>query len=129
MNPSEAIRGLSVAIRNLDARIRAVENREPKATIATSVPVLSTGWTNAGTPYVSAGYWRDSVGSVMLQGRVIGGAFPSTIFTLPTGYRPAGTQQFAQGNTLIEVRVDGTVRTVSGSGAVSLDGIIFRTTG
>jgi len=57
-------------------------------------PAFAGSWTN-GSP--SVGFWRDGSGVV----QIVGGAFisslsatVSTIFTLPVGYRPAGTMIF-----------------------------------
>lgn len=127
-DPAFIIRQLSTAIQNLDRRLRIVENREITAG-ATTAPTPEAGWSNAGAPYALVGYWKDLAGTVNLQGRAIGGAFPSVILTLPEGFRPPGTLQFQQIGNVVEVLSNGQVRTVSGSGAVTLDGISFRAAG
>lgn len=127
-DPAYIVRQLSTAIQNLDRRLRIVENREVTAGVTAS-PTLGAGWSNSGAPYAPVGYWKDLAGTVNLQGRAIGGAFPSTILTLPENFRPPGTIQFQQIGNVVEVLANGQVRTVSGSGAVTLDGITFRAAG
>ena len=62
------------------------------------------------------GFWKDTVGVVHLQGSVAGS---EANFTLPSGYRPAGTAVFDD----VTVTEDGVVTI---SGPTALDGITFR---
>lgn len=115
------------AIVNVDDRLRDVENKKP-ALQAWQVPAFGTGWSNIGGNYAGLAYWKDPWGVVHLRGRVTGGAFPSVIFTLPVKYRPENYLTFYvhSGGTVIEIRTDGTVNTVTGGSPVSLDVITFR---
>jgi hypothetical protein len=57
-----------------------------------TVPVLGTGWTDAGTPYQPVGYIKDADGWVSLRGRLKAGTGTDAVaFTLPAGYLPGGT--------------------------------------
>ena len=120
-------RKLAQIITNLDARLRAVENREPRS-IATTVHTPTLPWADAGPPYVPVGYWKDQAGTLSLQGRVIGGTFPSTIMTLPVGARPSGTITFGlDNNNVVQVLANGEVRAVSGNGGpINLDVVYYR---
>lgn len=122
----DPIRELTEAIRNLDRRLRKLENAEPSL-FGGEVPALQGSWVNTGAPYPNAAYWRDASNQVWLRGRVQGGAVPSTLFTLPEGYRPIGTRSFATAlGDVIEVDTAGAVTVVSGASPVSLDGVTFR---
>lgn len=60
-----------------------------------TAPTLGTGWSNAGSPYLSVGYIMDSEGWVTLRGRLKAGTGVDQVaFTLPEGYRPGGTSVF-----------------------------------
>jgi hypothetical protein len=93
----------------------------------TDEPPFTPGVSASGGSNLAPGFWKDGVGNVWLQGSVDGAA--GVIFTLPEGYRPAGTARFrapaAGGATTVEIDADGDVST-SGADPVSLDGIAFR---
>jgi hypothetical protein len=96
-------------------------------------PTLLNSWANA-VNRETAGYLKDAQGFVRLKGTVTGGGYGSgsgnTIFTLPAGYRPSAPVVYAAsaGGAFAQVviGVDGSVLPVTGSGALSLDGISFR---
>lgn len=122
----DPISELTEAIRNLDRRLRKLENHEPSL-FGGEIPVLAGAWVNTGGVYPNAAYWRDASNMVWLRGRVQGGAVPSTLFTLPVNYRPIGTRSFATSlGDVIEVDTAGVVTVVSGASPVSLDGVMFR---
>lgn len=93
---------------------------------------FQNGWQNYGGTFNTAGYFKDSQGVVHLKGLVRNGAIGTTIFTLPTGYRPAGRELqvvATNPNTAgrVDILSDGNVQAVAGnSGWLSLDGITFR---
>lgn len=94
------------------------------------------GWTNYGSVYTAAGFWKDASGEVHLRGTIKSfggpGALSPEFFYLPDGYRPAGTRQFVATNcsggiVTIEIEPDGAVRTPSPSNScTAFDGIAFR---
>jgi hypothetical protein len=96
----------------------------------------SNSWVNYGSSNPTAGYRKLPDGNVQMRGAIKNGTTSdgTTAFTLPSGYRPTGRILFAvKGTTpgLLEFSaVDGTVKVYSltGSGELSLDGIIFPTT-
>jgi hypothetical protein len=91
---------------------------EPVSLIgATDKPPFGAGFSANGGADLAPGYWK-AAGVVWLQGTVAGG--PGTAFTLPTGYRPAGTAHYGD----VAVEADGDV--VVPAGPTSLDGIAFR---
>lgn len=81
-------------------------------------------------------YWKDASGVVHLEGNVarVSGTDPAAMFTLPPGYRPAGTARFVVAPPSKDVDADATIQVVeiTPGGAVvaadsfSLDGITFR---
>lgn len=97
---------------------------------ASGQPAFENGWTNdnAATE-ATAGFYKDPFGVVHLKGRVANG-INAGIFTLPAGYRPgkkvAELAPTNGGAGIIELRPDGSVVPIYGSGLFSLDGITFR---
>lgn len=95
---------------------------------ATVAPTLAGTWTNLGAGQTAAGYFKDPFGIVHLQGAITGGG-TDTIFTLPSGYRPAAYQEFgASCNNLFGlVTVDSAgVVACTVHGDIVLNGITFR---
>lgn len=105
---------------------------------AATAATLLGNWVNLGAPDESARFWRDPYGHVYLQGAVDNNvdASPSTILTLPVGYRPANRLVFpgidGAGNLVrLEVEADGDVIMATGTpaNATYLNGIKFRAEG
>lgn len=120
------VQALMRAIENIDRRLRKIETSEG-ALFDGFTPTLSGAWTSTGGAYPSAAYWRDNQNIVYFRGRIQGGAVPSTVFTLPAGYRPFGTRTWATAlGDVIEITAAGVVTVLSGASPVSLDGIIYR---
>lgn len=86
------------------------------------IPVLGgvgfqNSWSNYGFGYVAAAYLLDSFGFVHLRGNVKGGSIGgATIFTLPVGFRPTGSEFL-------------TVASGSGTGTYTLARIIITSAG
>lgn len=98
-----------------------------------TAPTLINSWSNFGSTYAPAGYYKDSRDVVRLRGLVKGGAAGSNMFVLPTGYRPAFREVYLVfcGAMMMQARIDidsnGIVQFVSGSSDyVSLSNIAFR---
>ena len=101
---------------------------------AAGAPAFQNGWTNYGSVFNTAGYFKDSMGIVHLKGLVRGGTIGinRAIFTLPAGYRPEKeelhpviTSETAMGR--LDIETDGKVVAYQGSPSwYSLDGITFR---
>ena len=100
-------------------------------------PILGNSWANAtGTPTLTpAGYFMDSLGIVHLRGSLTGGALATTMFVLPTAYRPAYRHQIAVATRdtsvvlfgKLDVFADGSVQIGAGGVfRVFLDGVSFR---
>jgi hypothetical protein len=96
---------------------------------------LKSGWSNYGSSYSPASYWKDRNGVVHLTGLIRGGTNTSgtTLLTLPVGYRPANSELFVQHSdtTDRDVRVDvvasGDVNIQETAGGwVSLAGMSFK---
>lgn len=124
----DTIAQLVQSIAQVNAKLVAFMNRE-RSLQSWVAPTLINSWANSGGAYATAGYWKDPWGTVHLRGRVTGGGFPTDVFVLPADYRPQYTQTFAVPGTtagVIDVEADGSVRTISGSGFVTLDAISFR---
>lgn len=95
-------------------------------------PTFQNSWASVGSPYPDAGYTRDPWGWVHMRGRIDSGASATVAFTLPSGFRPVGTQVFiSEGSTTpaqISIASNGQVTpTVGGAGIwVQLDQVRFR---
>lgn len=93
---------------------------------------LLNGWVNFGAPFNNAGYYKDPQGRVFLKGLVKSGSISTTlpIFTLPVGYRPAGSEVIVTISNgaigRITVQADGDVIAENGSNVwFSLDNASF----
>jgi hypothetical protein len=102
---------------------------------ASIAPTYAGSFVNAGGGRKAGGYWRDHVGYVHLEGAVSGGAVaPTTIFTLPAGYRPTATQTFfvnnvsLGGGAQVQIASTGVVTLETGAAGniISLSGIYFK---
>lgn len=96
-------------------------------------PALAPGFRNFGAGYAPAGYEKDTLGFVHLRG-VLHCSAGGTPFTLPPGYRPGTTVEFAEadgGNTsVLTVQSFGAVQSACASHfSVGLDGIVFAAAG
>lgn len=96
-----------------------------------TAPTFLNSWINNGSGYNNAGFYKDEFGIVHLRGLVKSGTMQASIFTLPTGYRPAAREFFGTvSNALfgsVYIDPDGSVVPWSGSNAwFSLDGITFK---
>lgn len=120
-----------------DALLELAAFLEPEAQHligAAGEPIFQSGWSNFGSGYHTAAFYLDPFDRVWLRGVIAGGAVPSTVFTLPVGYRPTARVIYpAIDGTAgapaaqIEINTTGTVRVpVGNSVLVSLDGISFR---
>lgn len=98
---------------------------------ATGQPAFENSWVNFDTTFQAARFWKDVVGIVYVEGLVKSGAIPTTIFTLPAGYRPDKAHVFSalSNNAVgrVDVGPDGKVVAQVGNTAwISLSGISFR---
>lgn len=94
---------------------------------------FTNSWTNFGSGWQTAAFWRMPDGWVHLRGLIKSGTIGSSAFTLPPGYRPVLSEPFvcisngAVGR--VDVLTDGTVvPSVGNNTYVTLSGISFRTT-
>ena len=88
-------------------------------------------WVNFGGTNEPANYYKDAFGRVWIGGVVKSGVVPSTIFTLPSGYRPQYAMIFAVVSNnlfgIVTINPDGTVVANTGNNTYfSLSGISFR---
>lgn len=96
-------------------------------------PTLLNSWVNLGSSYSAAGYCKAEDGVVRLKGNVKSGSgIPTTIFTLPDGYRPSEILSFSVESNgafgAVQISTNGNVQaTVGSTTRLSLDGISFRT--
>lgn len=101
---------------------------------AKGAPVYENGWAPPDASVERVSFYKDPWGIVHLQGSAYRSAGPDTdtIFTLPAGYRPAGTlwtTAYGDGGSAayIEIRSDGEVsEAFAGQDFVGLTGISFR---
>lgn len=128
-------------------RLDALETNDPWHTVgAAGEPAFAANWQNTGGSNRKAGFRRNSLGDVELAGWLSTTAAvtaPSTIFTLPAGWRPdanvilgrsAGNSGGSQVAISIVVNTNGTVQLTSFAGSVQwgnvgLEGISFPLVG
>lgn len=98
-------------------------------------PTLLNGWTNFGSGYETAGYYKDALGFIHLKGLIKSGAMGTAAFVLPSGYRPSYRKMFpvltSGGIGRVDIDTEGNVLIINygtaANGYVSLDGIVFNT--
>ena len=96
---------------------------------------FANGWSNFGSGYAPAAYWKDEDGIVHLEGLMKGGTLGIAAFVLPPGYRPAANRIFPVFSNstigMIQVLSDGSVQPMAvgtaSNASYGLDGISFRT--
>jgi hypothetical protein len=124
---------VKTAVDDNNTRITALETITPVA-----APTFFSGWSNVGGSWMTAGYWKDSMGIVHIRGLVrMAPGTAGNIFTLPAGMKPSANTQFPSrcgDNKLcyIVVNSNGNVDFGTTAGAtpdisVTLDGISFDT--
>lgn len=121
--------------RKLNLRDVIAFGREPnfRAVGGTGQPAFTNSWTNYGSGWAPASFWRDPLGFVHLRGLVKSGTVGNAAFTLPPGFRPKESESFVVMSNgavgRVDVLTDGTVTPASPSSNtwVSLSGIHFRT--
>jgi hypothetical protein len=95
-------------------------------------PTLLNSWTNYGSGFYDVQYRKTANGHVQLRGLVGGGSVNTTIFTLPTGYRPLKRALLSTisntGVARVDVHTTGNVDLISGGTTfVSLDTLFVNT--
>ena len=97
-----------------------------------TAPAFQNSWVNYDTTYNSCGFRKDALGYVHLKGLIKSGTIGYTIFTLPSGYRPAkryllSTSTNPNAYARLDIQVTGNVDPITGSkDYYSLDGITFK---
>lgn len=97
-------------------------------------PTMLNSWSDYGSGYEEASYWKDACGVVHIAGFISGGTIAdgTVIFNLPVGYRPRASEKFIvvslNAVCIIDIYTNGnvTIRTGANSGWLSLSGIQFR---
>jgi hypothetical protein len=120
-------------------KVTAYYDRRPWQwhTVGTNTSLFENSWVNYGDTFSSASFIKDRFGVVHMRGLVKSGTLGTTMFTLPSGFRPAKTDIYWQaGNTgaayvssRVDVATGGTViphATQAGNGWLSLKGIYFK---
>lgn len=80
---------------------------QPHVVGAAGEPAFQGTWANWNTSlFYGARFWKDTLGFVHIQGLVMNGAMPSTIFILPAGYRPSNGIIYATDTNTGHGRVD-----------------------
>ncbi|QNU22341.1 hypothetical protein IC805_05215 [Geobacillus thermoleovorans] len=96
---------------------------------------LLNGWTNYGSGFETAGYYKDALGFIHIKGLIKSGAMGTAAFVLPSGYRPSYRKMFpvltSGGIGRVDIDTGGNVLIMNygtaANGYVSLDGIVFNT--
>lgn len=109
--------------------------REPNFRMVggTGQPAFTNAWTNFGSGWADAAFWRDPLGFVHMRGLIKSGSVGAAAFTLPPGFRPKVNEAFVTVSNgavgRVDVLTDGTVVPAAPSSNVwvSLSGINFRT--
>jgi len=101
-----------------------------------TAPTLGASWVNFGSGYTSAGYRKDTLGRIWVRGLIKSGTTTdaTVLFTLPSGYRPAGNILRTVGsnsgvNAYVVIGTDGTIKIYGSPGNtwLSIEGISFAT--
>ena len=114
------------------AKISSSAVEAAKIVGAAGAPAYQGSWGAAGGGDESVSFYKDPWGVVHIQGNArISNPTTGTIFTLPAGYRPAGTIYFAAyghygGAALIQILSDGEVKLDVSNDYVGLSNITFR---
>lgn len=110
-----------------------VKLEDPHVVGDSGEPAFQNSWVNYDTAtFQGARFWKDAFDIVHLEGLVKNGTGPpSTIFTLPAGYRPANGILFSTLSNSAVGRIDvaatGNVTFQLGSNVwISLNGLSFR---
>ena len=97
---------------------------------------FQNSWSDAGYPSPLCSYYKDPFGTVWLQGGAIhSGNSSATIFTLPSGYRPASTliiSTYGEASstatlTIVTITTAGAVSMLPSGNTVSFNNISFQT--
>jgi len=118
-----------VADREAARAIRRLESVDRSVDWIT--PTLSGAWVAFGGSEQAPAYSRTASGMVLLRGVAKSGTVPSTLFTLPAGFRPLGNRRFpVVANNLfgyISIIATGVVTIEAGSNVyVDLAAVSFR---
>jgi hypothetical protein len=99
-------------------------------------PGFNSSWKNFGPSFAPAGFYKDQLGIVHLQGLVDPPGFAGAIFTLPEDYLPEQSYNFTYFGAMADsektvpvvIEADGDVTAASSdySSSLTLDGITFR---
>ena len=100
---------------------------------AANQPGFEHNWTNEGGGFETAGFYKDPFGIVHLVGDVHNGTDASSIFTLPSGYRPSSIVDVTvrangdTGNATVAINTLGAVEVFGYvNNRLPLNGITFR---
>lgn len=110
----------------------ALDLKANKSQESWTAATLQNGWSNFGSGYQAARFFKDELGVVHLEGLVAGGSLGAAVFTLPAGYRPSAhlILPVANANYYGEVTINSSGQVVSWGGGnsnwLSLSGISFR---
>lgn len=92
---------------------------------------FANSWVNSGGSEQDAAFFKDACGFVHLRGVVKNGTVGTTIFTLPSGYRPTGRVRFGDPNdSAASGRVESTGTVIHDTGVngfFALNGCSFNT--
>lgn len=121
---------LAARIADLESQVERLNPVKPRIERFIAPTLLGT-WVNYGGGFNDAGYYKDPLGIIHLRGLVKSGTVPSSIFTLPAGYRPTAEEIFSvvanDAFGRVDVDASGNVVCKVGNNAfISLDGITFR---
>lgn len=106
--------------------LKRLELKADKAQEAWITPTFANGYTG------DLKFCKNQFGDVIFKGGVIAGTFNQTIFTLPTGYRPAITTYIPASTSSTEIQTllignTGVVRMQNAHSLIKLDGLRFST--
>lgn len=122
--------GVAVIAANKITDVRSLANPTAANEQPWQTPTLQNGWVKYGDVFTDPAYMKDSRGFVHVRGLVKSGTVGATIFTLPAGYRPAGSVRFATDSNgayaAVTVTAAGLITSTGSNTWVFLDAILFR---
>jgi hypothetical protein len=90
--PSNRSAQIDSLLQSVNAQSKQIDAKANKVQEEWVEPTLLNGWVNVSG--VGVGYYKNTLGEVIIKGYITGGAVMQPIFYLPEGYRPPHDQWF-----------------------------------
>jgi len=130
--PQHGIQGLAAKLQEFTRRLTSLESWQRTMSVPASpwiAPTLLNSWADFGSGFANAGYFKDPLGLVHLQGEIIGGSSGSIAFVLPVGYRPGAFNNYAAVNGsgvmgYVQIGPTGNVEIITATGTAAQQSLV-----